>query len=141
MNPLTHSLCTASIMLTIACALAAIFFRSFHVQTPRLRQFVLAGALLQGLMLFRLPIELPWLEAPVPDVVAMETATQLDSLTQARDELPAFEIEAFDSADIMAAAAPSATSPTSASWSDWIVPFLVGMWMLGIGWVEAFSVT
>ncbi|PAY21039.1 hypothetical protein CKO51_03075 [Rhodopirellula sp. SM50] len=63
MTTLLQCLVTASVMLTIACGLAAFLLRRFDVVTPRLRQCLLFCVLLQGLMLFRVPVELPWLES------------------------------------------------------------------------------
>ncbi|QDV83352.1 M56 family metallopeptidase [Stieleria magnilauensis] len=63
MITLLHCLVTASVMLTIACGLAAFLLRRLDVVTPRLRQCLLFCVLLQGLMLFRVPVELPWLES------------------------------------------------------------------------------
>lgn len=56
-------LITASVMLTVACAVAALLFRQMHVATPGLRQSILFCVLLQGLMLYRMPIELPVLSS------------------------------------------------------------------------------
>lgn len=67
MNLVLHSLVTASLMLTLACGLAAFLLRRLDVVTPRLRQGVLFCVMLQGLMLFRMPVELPWLESAIPD--------------------------------------------------------------------------
>lgn len=60
MSGLIHVPVTASLMLTVTALGAAVIFRAVRVSTPPLRQLLLTGVLLQGLMLFRSPVELPW---------------------------------------------------------------------------------
>ncbi|MEM6473732.1 MAG: M56 family metallopeptidase, partial [Planctomycetota bacterium] len=53
------SLIHATLMLSVACALTWMLVRGVSLRSARLRQFVFLCVLLQGVMLFRLPIELP----------------------------------------------------------------------------------
>lgn len=69
MNTIIHAPITASLMLTGSAILAAIALKVVRIKTPRLRQFLLLAVLLQGMMLFRVPVKLPWLHQGPADVV------------------------------------------------------------------------
>ncbi len=71
---LSTGLITAAVMLTSASVLAAWSFRQLRVLSPRLRQLICIGVLLQGLMLVRSPIELPVLPRPEQSSAASEPA-------------------------------------------------------------------
>ncbi|MCA9135546.1 MAG: M56 family metallopeptidase [Planctomycetales bacterium] len=75
MNTLLQCLVNATVMLTIACGLVAFLLRRLNIVTPRLRQAVLFCVILQGLMLFRLPVELPWLDNTTPAATLQSSVT------------------------------------------------------------------
>ena len=73
MTTLLGCLLTASAMLTAACCFSGLVLRHFRISTLWLRQTFLFCALLQGLMLVRLPVELPWLDRPTSSVQVVTT--------------------------------------------------------------------
>ena len=129
MNAIAQGLLTASVMLTLAWGVAAIFLRQFPVTTPRTRQFILAGVLLQGLMLVRLPVELPWL-APEPQQLASVSAPALAPLP-AEVELPEWAIQNEAPPALSAAVAPASVAKKPMDVRPWILPSLLGVWICG----------
>lgn len=141
MNFLIHAPVTASLMLTVTALGAAIFLKTVRVRTPRLRQLLLLGVLLQGLMLFRMPVELPWLVSSKPNATALLTGAPIRSdapfsdIDASTDGIPAFGV-AIDR--------PGMTSQTtwpSETLSSGAESFAPRTWILAIStfWLAGFS--
>ena len=132
MNGLTESLLTASMMLTVSWAVAAMFLRQVPIATPRIRQFVLAGVLLQGLMLVRMPVELPWL-APRESVAISEPLVAASISTVANADLPTWSNsgdEAALPATFVASGAPQVLRER-VDFKSWLLASLLAVWFFG----------
>ena len=135
-------LATAAVMLTVACSIAALLFRRTTSAGPRLRQAVLFGVLLQGLMLFRLPVELPWLASDVSavhDVVLNgPNASDPMSLPELAGVPSAGSVTASESLGSSRGFAPATRvvhSPTTFDqWNWWerLVGVALSIWIVGL---------
>ncbi|MEL6106581.1 MAG: M56 family metallopeptidase [Planctomycetota bacterium] len=132
MNDIAQGLLTASIMLTLTWAVAALFLRHVPIATPRMRQFILAGVLLQGLMLIRMPVDLPWLQPRNTEAASFESDAAMP-LPIAEGELPRWGLEGGVAAAVpstLVVSAPRAPSRT-VDYESWILPALLAIWIAG----------
>lgn len=131
-------LTTAALMMTITCGVAAVCFRQLHVSSPRLRQAICIGVLLQGLMLVRSPVELPWLhpESKANSTVSSVAAPTLSAAAESfwetaeagrLDELPS---EVGVASMVQGVRVPGSRL-TSAITSDATILILVSIWLVG----------
>ncbi|WP_182871372.1 M56 family metallopeptidase [Stieleria mannarensis] len=139
MNTLLHCLVTASLMLTIACGVAAFLLRRMDVVTPRLRQFILFAVLLQGLMLFRMPVELPWLEpnpnptTPVSVAATSEITMSVgDSLAELRTQPDRDRSDAIPVASGLLATELQTNDLFALVWTELVAPAALMVWILGM---------
>ncbi|QEG01994.1 BlaR1 peptidase M56 [Stieleria maiorica] len=148
MNTLLHCLVTASLMLTISCGVAAFLLRRIDRMTPRLRQIILFAVLLQGLMLFRMPVELPWLEPDPMSATSLSPVAIPDVAVSVGDSLvgPQFQPESGRSDAVTAGSGLLSTeSPTNdafvSPWTDLVTPTALTVWMLGMVAIAGRGVT
>ncbi|MEO1529352.1 MAG: M56 family metallopeptidase [Planctomycetota bacterium] len=130
MNEIAQGLLTASIMLTVSWAIAALFLRHVPITTPRTRQFLLAGVLLQGLMLVRLPVELPWLK-PEPMESAAIDVPEATSISIPHTQTPRWVTEIEVASSAPPALLASTVTPPPVNLRAWILPSLLAVWILG----------
>lgn len=139
MSFVLEGLVTASVMLTIACGIAALFFRRYEIATPWLRQSILMCVMLQGLMLIRMPIELPWLESHVIQTNTVVTESISDGWSsdlgiagatgKATESQLLFD-GASNSSSLLANG-PDRWLPEVASWSQLTIGTALLVWLVG----------
>jgi beta-lactamase regulating signal transducer with metallopeptidase domain len=115
--PAWHAIAHATLMLTVVGLTIALLFRHVAVDSWRLRCWLLSAVLLQGVMLYRAPIHLGWIQSQVqPQLGPAETTTdaewgrKLAPTTDASDS-PAFGLSLSESA---------APAQDWRGWSWWI---------------------
>ncbi|QDV42445.1 Regulatory protein BlaR1 [Stieleria neptunia] len=139
MITLVHCLVTASVMLTIACGVAAFLLRRLQIVTPRLRQCLLFCVLLQGLMLFRVPVELPWLESSPAGSAQWAVGDVADTLPSGGAAFvgDATSPESTRSQSTVSSSAWESIGgtehdPAATSWTELALSAACLIWMLGI---------
>ncbi len=123
-----HSFFIASLMMAAVGALIFLVLRNVSLESWRLRSWLMAAILLQGLMIVRSPVHLGWIEAspaPVPDLgIDFDHSARAWLLPDAQSNEAAPEI-----VNGLAAASPEAAQriATHYHWGRWLIAIWVGV--------------
>jgi beta-lactamase regulating signal transducer with metallopeptidase domain len=126
---------TASIFLAVTAVLALVMLNVLRCSSPLIHRLTWCMVLLQGILVFQLPIQIPWNETPVFNAV-------IGNSEIAAIKVPLSTLAADSNAPLIIASANSAS--TGVSQSDW-ASLLLLVWVGGIvfilgRWIRDYAV-